>query len=242
MKFKTVVVTLLLTVSGVSAGTVFMQNTGHQLSPGPNAEGFYLFTINGMSNWRLLCDEFTPNVMTDQYTAIVNTLADLSLTTLALNGGGLTNAQILQRYQWIAILDSLAYGNTANIAFASPFLNSIGYTDPANSLQFAADVTWANRRIVDGHGPLPGKAQNLYDWVQLQNPTNYNLKGFKVYTSDPFYRTQEMTGYDPVAEPATLGLLSGGLFLIGVHQLIRRKDLKRAALAEPKTTGLTAAI
>ncbi len=155
--------------------------------------GFYVFKVNGISTF-LICDEFSPNVATGHYDATIATLANLTGSTLVMKG----DSNALRKYQEVAILDLIAF------------------SDPSNSA-LATSVTWANRRIIDGSGPLPGMAQTLYDFVLTANPANYDLTGFRIYTSSPFTLSQEQTGYEPpnVPESGTVVLIGAGLVMFG---------------------------
>ena len=160
----------------------------------PQEPNFFFFDIDGQI-WKLLCDQFQPNVTSLQYTAKVATLNDLSGTAL----DRLNDPNALTKYQWVAILDLMAY------------------EDPSK----ATDVTWANRFIIDGSGPLPGQAGALVAFVQTQNAANYDLSGFRIFygvTPDGrFLETQEQTGFAP--EPGTFLLVISAL---GGFALLRR--------------------
>jgi hypothetical protein len=148
--------------------------------------GFFTFSVDG-SPQTLLCDQFFPNVTTSPYTSKVATLTDLANTQLVANG----DPAALLKYEQVAILDLQAYANPT----------------------IAGDVVRAARIIVDGSGPNTPGSQQLLDFVRGQNPANYDLTGFKIFTSprslngDPI--TQEITGFE-VPEPSSVTL-----FLIG---------------------------
>lgn len=178
--------------------------------------GFFTFSVNGV-NQQLLCDQFLPNVTTLMYTSKVATLADLANTQLVAN----SDPVALLKYEQVAILDLQAY--------ADPTL--------------AADVVRAARIIVDGSGPNPPKTQQLLDFARAQNPANYDLTSFRIYTS-PLTTTgdrltQEMTGFpvpvgitgSPVPEPSsTVLLLIGFGVLFGATVLKKRKRQSKRLL------------
>lgn len=194
----------LLFTSSSWASTVFvdMVNIG-AVQPQPN---FFIFDVDGVTRY-LLCDQFLPNVTTQPYTAMVATLDDLSGTALIRQGDSVDLAR--QKYTWIAILDSLAYG------------------DPS----LAPDVTRANRFIVDGGGPMTAESTALLTFAVGANPADYDLTGFRIFVGirpqdGSFLDTQEITGHIP--EPATVVLMGSALGVVAL--LVRRK--KRASLPE----------
>lgn len=151
-----------------------------------SGSGVFVFSVNGQAR-KLFCTQFTPNATTSPYVANVATLANLAGSTLALQN----DPQALHKYQMVAILDLMALA------------------DPS----IAVDVVRANRRIVDGVGPLTPAAQALYDFVLTANPANYDLTGFKIYTNAI---TQEVTGFDPafiqICKVAGVGVAVGTNF------------------------------
>lgn len=177
--------------------------------------GFFTFLVNGVSK-RLLCDQFAPNVTSLIYISSVATLADLSNTQLAANG----DPQALLKYQQVAILDLLAYN------------------DPS----LAADVVRANRIIVDGQGQNLPHVQQLLDFVRAQNPANYDLSGFKIYTS-PIVNgarlTQEITGIDiPTVQPRVMPPVIAKAFGVASLQVGGGTSLT-FTLTNPNNTPLT---
>ncbi len=128
--------------------------------------GVFIFNVNGQLK-RMFCTQFLPNATSSPYIANVFTLDNLTGTVLGMQG----DPQALFKYQRVAILDLQA--------LADPSL--------------AVAVVKANRRIVDGMGPLTPEAQALYDFALAANAANYDLSGFKIYTN-PI--TQELSGFD----------------------------------------------
>ena len=163
--------------------------------------GFSTFSINGVTQ-QVLCDQFFPNATTLTYTSTVATLADLANTQLFANG----DPAALLKYEQVAILDLQAY--------ADPTL--------------AADVVRAARIIVDGRGPNPPQTQQLVDFALAQDPTNYDLTSFRIYTSPLTMTgdrlTQEMTGF-VVPEPsfAVLFLIGFGVVVCKIAPKNRRE-------------------
>ena len=159
--------------------------------------GVFIFSVDG-EYWNLFCHQFLPNATTLPYEANVATLADLTGTVLQLQG----DPNALKKYQQVAILDLYALANPSS----------------------AVDAVRASRRIIDGSGPLVPAAQALFDWVQTQDPTKYDLSGFRIFTN---LRTQEIGGFDPgfdlvdVPEPSAMVLLGSGL--AGLLLLRRRR-------------------
>ena len=184
--------------------------------------GFFTFSVDG-SLQQLLCDQFFPNVTTSPYRSKVATLVDLANTQLIVSG----DPNALLKYQQVAILDLQAY--------ADPTL--------------AADVVRAARIIVDGSGPNTPGSQQLLDFVRAQNPANYDLTGFKIFTSpravngDPV--TQEITGVgipgSNVPEPSSVllfligsGILSGLTLLSRLRREARSEDFQLQVKLFPK--------
>ena len=185
---------LLLFVTG-SLGASQLQVTMSQVNQ--TSPGVFTFSVNGIIQ-QLLCDQFLPNATTLTYTSNVATLADLANTQLVRNG----DPAALLKYEQVAILDLQASA------------------DPT----VASDVVRAARFIVDGSGPITPKTQQLLDFALAQNPANFDLTGFRIYTSplsmagDPL--TQEMTGVN-VPEPSF-----ALLFLIGFGVAIGNTAVK----------------
>ena len=175
---KRIITLFLILGSSASAAQVYnMFYLGAVSSP-----GFFNFTVNGEFQ-QLLCDQFSPNVTTQPYQALGYSLADLSGTTLGLQG----DPQALHKYQEVAILDIQAYLNPT----------------------LAPDVVRANRIIVDGSGPTTPGAAALLAFVQNENPANYNLTNFIILVGA---NTQEQTGFlQHAPEPGTWILLGAGL-------------------------------
>ena len=150
----------LLTASSSWAATANLLQVSN-----PNS-GVFIFNVNGQPK-HLFCDQFTPNATSSPYVANIATLADLTGSTLAVQG----DPQALFKYQRVAILVLLALA------------------DPSISVSAVS----ASRRIVDGVGPLTPAAQALYDFALAANAAAYDLTGFRIYTN---VLTQELTGYD----------------------------------------------
>jgi hypothetical protein len=168
--------------------------------------GFFVFDVNGTTQ-QLLCDQFLPNVTTQPYQATGYSLADLSGTTLFLQG----DPQALHKYQEVAILDLQAYANPS----------------------LAADVVRANRFIVDGSGPMTPGSQALFDFVQTQNPANYPALSNFIILVNPI--TQEMTGFldqggsqGGVPEPGTWPLTAAAAVALSCLMRRRRKPNVRS--------------
>ena len=175
--------------------------------------GFSIFTIDGVTGQRLLCDQFTPNITSNTYTSLVFGLADLTSTSeVALIRAGNTLAQALAKYKLVALLDRMAYANAS----------------------LDADVVRANRFVVDGSGPMTAQSTALLSLAQTQTLTTTiaQLSDFRIYNSplqlngrDPL--TQEMTGIvggggGNIPEPGTMLLLGAGL--AGIAMIRRRQN------------------
>ncbi len=165
--------------------------------------GVFIFNVDGELK-QLFCNQFLPNATTLPYEATVSTLADLSGTTLGMQN----DPNALQKYSWVAILDSMALA------------------DPS----IAVDAVKANRRIVDGTGALTPGAQALFDLVQTLNPADFDLSGFRIYTN-PI--TQEVGGFEggsgefpqtDTPEPSAFVMLGSGLVAVA---LWRRGPVRR---------------
>ena len=175
--------------------------------------GFFTFSINGELH-DLLCDQLLPNATTLMYTSNVATLADLANTQLVANG----DPAALLKYEQVAILDLRAY------------------VDPT----LAADVVRAARVIVDGSGPITPGTQQLLDFVHAQNPANFDLSAFRIFTSPILTNgdrmTQEMTGFpvpvgvtgSPVPEPSSVLLLLTAFGVLLSIRVVAAKDRFRA--------------
>ncbi len=198
---KKLLLTLMLSCSAWSAViSQTLTNTG-----GVNP-GFALFTIDGVTGQRLLCDQFFPNITSNTYTSLVYGLADLTSTSqVALIRAGNTLAQALEKYKLVALLDRFAYANPSN----------------------AADVVLANRRIVDGSGPTTANSDALLLLAQAQalTTTIAQLSDFRIYNSPLNLQgtapiTQEMTGIigGTIPEPGTMLLLGAGLAGIAMYR------------------------
>jgi hypothetical protein len=139
--------------------------------------GFIHFLVNGQPVV-LLCDD-ADGPMNMSWQAMELSLDDnLSNTLLGLQDDPLT----LQKYQWIALLDLQAY--------AIP--------------SFASDITDAIRYITDPSRHLTGSTVTWLNWVQEQDPAQYNLSNFRIFISPLF---QEQTGIiPPIPEPSPLRL------------------------------------
>jgi hypothetical protein len=187
---------ILLFFVGGSLGASQLQMTMSLVSEDP---GFSTFSIDGVIQ-QLLCDQFFPNATTLTYSSKVATLADLANTQLFANG----DPEALLKYEQVAILDLQAY--------ADPTL--------------AADVVMAARVIVDGSGPIPPKTRQLLDFALAQDPANFDLTGFRLYTSPITMTgdrlTQEMTGF-PIPEPSFAVLLLIGFCVVGGNKALKNR-------------------
>ena len=96
---KKLFLALLLSCSAWSTViTQTLTNTGG-LNP-----GFSIFTIDGVTGQRLLCDQFFPNITSSTYSSLVFGLADLTSTSqVALIRAGNTLAQALDKYKLVAL-------------------------------------------------------------------------------------------------------------------------------------------
>ena len=201
----------------------------YQLAGSTNP-GFFNFTIDGVTNQKLLCDEFSPNVTSETYNSVVVTLADVAannanaqLTTLRRFGISATTA--LTFYRYVAYLDALAYAAPA-----------------ATQAAVAASVVQANRWMIDGlkdgktanfllggtaagTGPLPNAAQDLLTQVQSLAPGFAVDPNFRIFTSPLMANgttlTQEQTGVVGGAVPEPISALYLGIGLIAMA-LVRK--------------------
>ncbi len=207
---------------------------------GSTNPGFFNFTIDGVKNQMLLCDEFLPNVTSETYNSVVVTLADVAannanaqLTLLCqmnnakaqfttLCQSGISDTTALTFYRYVAYLDALAYAAPA-----------------ATRAAVAANVVLANRWMIDGlkdgktanfliggtaagTGPLTNGAQDLLTQVQSLAVGFAVDPNFRIFTS-PFAAngsrlTQEQTGVvgGAVPEPASALYFGLGLIAIGL--------------------------
>jgi hypothetical protein len=205
---------LALMLASTSWGAL-MLNTSNA-SPGP---GFSIFTIDGITGRVLLCDEFTPNITSNQYNASVISIADIlnaisignnnAIKDLTLIRRGFTATAALAIYRKVAMLDLIAY--------ASPLDSNL-----------VASVVWANRFLVDGTGRVDNATQALLNQVNAQNFNNFDLTGFRVYAGplnigQTTNLTQEMTGVvggggGTIPEPTTALLFGTGLISIALYR------------------------
>lgn len=205
---KKLFLALLLSCSAWSTViTQTLTNTGG-LNP-----GFSIFTIDGVTGQRLLCDQFFPNITSSTYSSLVFGLADLTSTSqVALIRAGNTLAQALEKYKLVALLDRMAYADTS----------------------LAADVVRANRVVVDGSGATTAQSMALLALAQTQalTTTIAQLSDFRIYNSPLNLQgtgpvTQEMTGIiggggGTIPEPGTMLLLGAGL--AGIAMFRRRQN------------------
>ena len=181
--------------------------------------GFSIFTIDGVTGQRLLCDEFLPNITSSSYQSLVYGLADLTSSSdvsFIRPGSGNTLAQAIEKYKIVALLDRMAYANPAN----------------------AADVVRANRRV--GGSSMVTTANSdllLAQATALALTTSIaQLSDFRIYNSPLLNAsqpalgrlTQEMTGIiggggGNIPEPGTMLLLGAGL--AGIAMFRRRQNL-----------------
>ena len=205
---KKLFLALLLSCSAWSAViTQTLTNTG-----GVNP-GFSIFTIDGVTGQRLLCDQFDPNITSSSYQSLVFGLADLTSTSqVALIRAGNTLAQALDKYKLVALLDRMAYADAS----------------------LAADVVRANRVVVDGSGATTAQSMALLALARTQAMTTTiaQLSDFRIYNSPLNIQgtgpiTQEMTGIiggggGTIPEPGTMLLL--GVGLTGIAMYRRRQN------------------
>ncbi len=171
--------------------------------------GFSIFTIDGVTGQKLLCDQFFPNITSNTYTSLVYGLADLTSTSqVALIRAGNTLAQALEKYKLVALLDKMAYANAS----------------------LDADVVRANRFVVDGSGPMTVQSTALLSLAQTQAMTTTiaQLSDFRIYNSPLNLQglapiTQEMTGIvggggGNIPEPGTMFMLGAGLTGIALYR------------------------
>jgi hypothetical protein len=139
--------------------------------------GFYHFLMNGLPV-DLLCDDAL-RPLNDTWQGLeVSLNDDLSSSVLGLQN----DPQVLQKYQWIGLLDLRAN------------------EDPS----MAPDIRDAIQYITDSTRPLTGTTSNLLSWVQAQHISDFNLSNFRIITSPDF---QEQTGFIPeVPEPPPIGI------------------------------------
>ena len=205
---KKLFLALLLSCSAWSTViTQTLTNTG-----GVNP-GFSIFTIDGVTGQRLLCDQFDPNITSSSYQSLVFGLADLTSTSqVALIRAGNTLAQALDKYKLVALLDRMAYADAS----------------------LAADVVRANRVVVDGSGATTAQSMALLALARTQAMTTTiaQLSDFRIYNSPLNIQgtgpiTQEMTGIiggggGTIPEPGTMLLL--GVGLTGIAMYRRRQN------------------
>ena len=193
-------ITVLSLFAGVSAGAPIVNM---QLLNSPGQPAIYDFLVDRTTVVQTLCDDATHSIITDPYQATENTLADLSGTLLSRNG----NPEALADYETIAMLDLRAL------------------SDPA----LIRDVTIAEWAITQGRDARDPGAAALLTWASTQDPANYDLSNFVIF-STPVY--QEQTGFTgggggsgggSVPEPRT-SLLAGLAILL----LTRRRLFARA--------------
>ena len=216
----------LMTLAPHSWGALLTYQLTGSVNP-----GFFNFTIDGVANQKLLCDEFLPNVTTETYNSVVVTLADVlannanaQLTTLRKSGVAAATAYTFYRY--VAYLDAIAYAALGT----------------ASEAAVAADVVRANRWMIDGlkdgktsnfiiggtaagSGALTNGAMNYLTQVQSLAPGFAVDPNFKIYTSpvnaSGARLAQEQTGIiggggGAVPEPASILYIGMGLLSLGL--------------------------
>lgn len=193
-------IAVLSLVAGVSAGAPIVNM---QLLNSPGQPDIYDFLVNGTTVIQTLCDDATHSIITTPYQATENSLADLSGTLLNRDG----NPNALMDYEEIAMLDLRAL------------------SDPT----LVRDVTIAEWAITQGRDARDPGAAAMLSWVSTQDPTNFDLSNFVIF-STPMY--QEQTGFtggggggpggSPIPEPRTFVLTGLAILLLFHRRLFAR--------------------
>jgi len=178
---------LLLLFAPLVKADLLPTTVNMQLLSSPGEPSFYQFLVNGKSTILTLCDDPSHQISNTPFVATETTLSDLTGTLLERNG----DPNALLDYERIAILDLQAFANPSIVG----------------------DVILAEWAITQGRPNRAGSpgAQDLVNWVWTQNPANYNLSGFVIFTTP---LDQEQTSFVP--EPESWLLLATVVGSIGV--------------------------
>jgi hypothetical protein len=178
-----------------------------QLQNSPGEPNIYQFLVNGSETVSTLCDDALHSVTTNAYQATESTLNNLSGTLLQRNG----DPQALLDYEDIAILDLQAFANPTDITLIR-------------------NVVLAEWSITQGRTLRDPGAEAELSWVATQDPANYNLQNFVIFSTP---NNQEQTGFPgggpgggPVPEPGAWMLSGAGLLICAIPRVRRFIELR----------------